>query len=294
LVEYIKNILVLIRIKHWIKNLFVFFPAFFAGKIEQILDVNLFLVFISFCFAASSIYIVNDIIDVEKDRNHPIKRNRPIASGFLSIRFSIILLIFLIITLAITLTLIKHALFYILFYFILNIFYSFWLKNISILDVVCISVGFVLRIMGGGAATDIYISHWMIIMVFLLTISIAFSKRRDDLVLNIEKGAVRKSLSGYTIQFLDIAKSISFSITLIAYILYSISIEVTERLGTDKMYITSLFVFCGIMRYIQISVVDKNAGSPVDLLMKDRFIQITLLSWIIALSIIIYGKQFDL
>jgi len=161
---------------------------------------------------------------------------------------------------------------------------------LSIVDVSSISTGFVLRELAGGAESNVYVSHWMIIMTFLLTVSIGFAKRRDDLVLVLEKESSIKSLDGYTIPFLDIAKSISFSITLISYILYSISAEVIARIGSDKLYITSLFVFLGIIRYIQITVVDKNSGSPIEVLWKDKFLQITLLLWAFTFLFIIYGK----
>lgn len=287
----LKAYIKLIRVKHWVKNFFVFLPAFFAGKPENLLSADTYLMFFAFCLGASSIYIINDIVDVEKDKLHPVKKKRPIASGKISVRQALVLFVIVLLIWSVILYFLQSAALFVLSYFIINVFYSFRLKNISILDVTSISIGFVLRVWGGGAVMDIEISHWMTIMVFLLSISMAFAKRRDDLLIDVEKTSIRKSLSGYTIPFLDIAKSISFSITLIAYILYSISPEVTERLGTDKLYITSLFVFCGIMRYIQISVVDKKAGSPVDLLLKDRFTQITILLWTLSLSIIIYGKH---
>lgn len=289
--DFFKNLLRLIRVKHWIKNTFIFLPIFFAGKINLIFSDNLMFLFFSFCLASSAVYVLNDIFDVEKDRMHPLKRERPIASGFFSIKAGYLIFIVLTILLLTFLIFIKESFVYVLLYFGLNILYSFKLKHISIVDVSCISIGFVLRVLAGGFQAEVYVSHWMIIMIFLLTISIAFAKRRDDLDLGIEKETLRKSLSGYTFQFLDVAKSISFSITLISYVLYSISPEVIARIGSDKLYITSLFVFLGIMRYLQISIIDKNSGSPVQVLMKDRFIQVTILLWGLTFFYIIYGKS---
>jgi decaprenyl-phosphate phosphoribosyltransferase len=290
MIEYLKNIASLIRMKHWIKNGFVFLPVFFAGKIELVLTSNLIFVFISFCLASSSIYILNDIVDVNTDRLHPIKKQRPIASGFFSIPLSILFFSICSILFFVSLLLLKEASLFIISYFALNILYSFYLKRISIVDVSSISIGFVLREMAGGAEADVYVSHWMIIMTFLLTVSISFAKRRDDLVLVNKKESAIKSLKGYTIAFLDIAKSISFSITLISYILYSISAEVIDRIGSDKLYITSLFVFLGIIRYLQITIVEKNSGSPIDVLWKDRFLQIAIFLWTFTFLYIIYGK----
>ncbi len=285
------NFIALIRVKHWIKNVFVFLPVFFAGKIDLILTSNLLLLFVSFCLASSAIYILNDIVDVQTDKLHPIKKHRPIANGYFSVNQSIILFVFVSTLFLVSLIFISHARNFVLGYYALNIVYSFYLKKVSIVDVSSISVGFVLRELAGGAASYVYVSHWMIIMTFLLTVSIGFAKRRDDLVLIHEKESSIKSLGGYTITFLDIAKSISFSITLISYILYSISAEVIARIGSDKLYITSLFVFLGIMRYIQITVVDKNSGSPIEVLWKDKFLQITIFFWAISFLFIIYGKS---
>lgn len=288
---YIKNILALIRVKHWLKNGFVFLPIFFAGKVNLVLSTNLIFVFISFCLAASSIYILNDILDIDEDKIHPEKRNRPIANGVITVKLAWALFVLMSLLFLASLFLLKYSAIYLLCYFALNILYSFLLKNISIVDVSCISIGFVLRVLAGGVEAQVFVSNWMIIMVFLLTISMAFAKRRDDLVIDVQKNSIRKSLSGYSIAFLDIAKSISFSITLISYVLYSISTEVIARIGSDKLYFTSLFVFIGIMRYIQITVVDKDSGSPTDVLWRDRFLQITLLLWGLTFLFILYGKS---
>lgn len=291
MITAIQNFASLIRIKHWLKNGFVFLPVFFAGKIEMALTTELPFVFLSFCLAASSVYIINDIVDAEDDRLHPVKKNRPLAKRYFSKKTAVIMFIVMFTLFAASLMLLHSAYLYVIGYFILNMLYTFVLKNISIADVTSIGSGFVLRVMAGGEGSGVYVSHWMIIITFLLTVSIGFAKRRDDLATESENGQPRRQLNGYTPAFLDIAKSISFAITLISYILYSISAEVIARTGSDKLYITSLFVFLGIMRYIQITVVDKNSGSPVDVLWKDRFLQIVLLLWGLTFLIIIYGKD---
>jgi decaprenyl-phosphate phosphoribosyltransferase len=287
--EQILNLLSLIRIKHWLKNGFVFLPAFFAAHAELIYSTNLIFVFFSFCLASSSIYVFNDILDVERDRVHPLKKKRPLATGFYSIKFGWFLFSGLTLLFLLSLLNISNAGIYIFMYFVLNIIYSLHLKNISIIDVASISLGFVLRVLAGGFSVGVYVSHWMIIMVFLLTISIAFAKRRDDLVIDIAKSQLRKSFSGYSLSFLDIATTVSMTITLVAYILYSVSGEVIERIGSDKLYITSLFVFLGIMRYLQIMIIDRNSGSPIEVLWKDRFLQIVVILWGLVISLIIYG-----
>lgn len=284
-----RSIIKLIRVKHWMKNMFVFLPMFFAGAFSLIFQSEVILLFVSFCLAASSIYILNDIVDVENDRLHPKKRKRPIASGEIPIKTAYVILGVFFLGFVSTLLFLGSSAWFVLGYFVMNILYSFYLKNISLVDVSCISLGFVLRVMAGGSEAGIYVSHWMIILIFLLTIALAFAKRRDDLVIDDNRTVFRKSSKGYSLAFLDIAKAISFSITLISYILYSISPETVASLGTDKMYITSLFVFLGIMRYLQITIIDRNSGSPVEVLLNDRFLQINILIWFGIMAYFIYG-----
>lgn len=287
---FLKAVFRLLRPKHWAKNVFVFFPLLFSGSIVSSFTWDLLLLFIAFCFAASSIYVVNDLVDVEKDRMHPEKRFRPIASGEVSPSQAIgVFLCLLLIIGTLGFFLQMSAFVYVISYFSLNLLYSFYLKNLSIVDVTCISLGFVFRVMAGGAESDIYVTNWMVILVFLLTIALAFSKRRDDFKIGVDQTKLRVSNTGYSLVFLDIAKSISFSITLVAYILYSIDPITMASMGSDKLYLTSFFVFLGIMRYIQISVVDQDAGSPVKVLYQDRFIQMTILGWVLTIGVILYG-----
>ncbi len=288
----LSQIFKLIRVHHWVKNIAVFLPVFFSGQFIEVLSNNtinnLIILFLAFCFASSIIYIINDTVDVEKDKLHPVKKFRPIASGFFSKNQALTIAFVLLIILTTLLFILGKSSWFIISYFILNILYSFKLKNIAIVDVTCISLGFLLRILAGGYIVGVVVSQWMTIIVFLLSMSIAFAKRRDDLTVTDNGSILRKSQSGYSLVFIDMAKSICFSITLIAYIMYSISNEVIERLGTDKLYTTSLFVFIGIMRYMQISVVENKSGSPIKILAKDTFLQIVLLCWIFLFTYFIY------
>jgi len=288
----INQTLKLIRVHHWVKNIAVFLPVFFSAQfIEVFKDYSVFkliFLFAAFCLASSIIYVINDLVDIEKDKLHPVKRNRPIASGFFSKKQALYIIGVLCILLVPLLYLLGATMWYVLGYFALNILYSFKLKNIAIIDVTCISLGFLIRILAGGFALGIIVSQWMIIIVFLLSMSIAFAKRRDDLIIKKDGAVLRASQKGYSIIFIDIAKSICFSITLIAYIMYSISTEVVERLQTDKLYTTSFFVFLGIMRYLQISLVENKSGSPVSILSRDVFLQIVIVCWILLFTYFIY------
>lgn len=292
----LKQTLLLFRVHQWVKNLAILLPLFFAGKLSLLFQadslIELAKLFFAFCFASSSIYILNDTIDAPADRLHPEKSKRPIASGYFSIPQA---RLFNIIAVAIWAAIAffflpSEVCIFISCYFALNVFYSFWLKNIAIVDVSCISLGFVLRILAGGAALSLFVSHWMVIIVFLLSTSIAFAKRRDDLIIQKDGERIfRKSQKGYTLPFIDVATSVSLSVTLISYIIYSVSEDAISRIGSDKLYITSIFVFLGILRYLQISIVEEKSGSPTKILQKDRFLQIVILLWIATFAVIIYG-----
>jgi decaprenyl-phosphate phosphoribosyltransferase len=285
--------LTLIRPNNWIKNLIIILPVFFAGKLlnlSYIELINLSLTFISFCFSSSMIYVINDLNDVDKDRLHPKKSKRPIASGEVSKTEAYMIVAVLAVLIILTLFLLpNHVVYYIVAYVIMNLFYCFGMKNIAIIDVTSISMGFVFRVMAGGEASNIITTHWIIILIFLLMFSIALAKRRDDLILTENSNDIyRKSQSGYNIQFIDIAKTISFTVTLVSYIIYSVSDDVISRLGSNYVFITSLPVFLGIMRYIQLTVVFKNSGSPVDLLLKDKFLIVTVVTWVVLFISILY------
>lgn len=275
----------LIRPKQYVKNLLVFFPLFFALKINniQLLQQASF-AFISFCFAASSIYIVNDIRDIEKDKAHPEKKNRPIAAGKIKIKTAIVFsMIFILIALFISFYSSKNMGFIILSYLFINFLYSFGMKNIPLIDIFIISTGFLMRLLAGteyGAVEGILPSHWIIIMTFLLSLFLAFAKRRDDLVL-AEKGVeVRKSIEGYSIEFINASMSVMSAVLIVSYLLYTLDPEVKEHFKTSNLYVTAVFVILGIFRYMQITLVFKNSGSPTDIVYKDRFLQVTILGWI--------------
>lgn len=291
MIKYIK----LLRPNNWIKNLIIILPVFFAGRLLSLgyyQLLNLGVTFLAFCLSSSMIYVINDVNDVEKDRAHPTKSKRPIASGEVSKTGAYMIVTVLAMFILLTLFFIpNHVTYYIVAYILMNLFYCFGMKYFAIIDVTSISLGFVFRVLAGGEATNTLTTHWIIILTFLLMFSIALAKRRDDLVLSQNSNEVyRKAQSGYSIQFIDIAKSISFTVTLVAYIIYSVSNDVIERMGSNYVYITSLPVFLGIMRYIQLTVVHNKSGSPVDLLLKDKMLNAIILLWALLFSIIIYAK----
>jgi 4-hydroxybenzoate polyprenyltransferase len=291
------SILKLLRPQQWVKNLFVFLPLFFD---RHLFDVEYLLpcvlVFFAFCFAASGIYCLNDIIDVEADRKHPEKCKRPIASGAVSQRAGyIIMAVCFIISLALLAFIHRpdgrNGLLFLVVggYVVMNIAYSLKLKQLAIIDVFIIAIGFVLRVLAGGMATGIFLSHWIVLLTFLLTLFLAFAKRRDDVVALEKSGvAMRQSVNRYNLPFMNLAISIIASITMVCYIMYSVSPRVVERFNSPYVYLTSLFVLAGIIRYLQITVVDMQSGSPTKVLLKDRFIQGCVICWLVTFALILY------
>lgn len=287
----------LLRPKEWIKNLFLLIPVFFAGKLFDIdILLSLGLAFIAFSFVASSIYIINDYRDIEDDRKHPLKCKRPLAAGTVSKSSAIIICILLLLAgLGISWYISQKFFFVIIIYLGLNLGYSFGLKNISILDIVIVATGFVLRIKGGGIVSNVGITEWLNIMVFLLALFMAIGKRRDDVLLKLSSGTdMRKSVKGYNLEYLNVALSLVCAVIVVAYFMYTMSPEVENRFGTYRLYYTCLFVLAGILRYLQIIFVQAASGSPTKILYKDRFIQVTILLWVASFYVILYMKDVTL
>ncbi len=285
--EYLK----LIRPYQWIKNTFVLIPAFFAARFGLLLsDGTLWFAFLSFCFAASSVYIINDIFDRENDRRHEVKRLRPIAAGTVSVRNALLIFAAFVILAAVFAALVNVTFLVVVgIYFWLNLLYSSYLKHISIIDISVIAIGFVLRVIGGGVAADVPVSKWLILMTFLLASCLALGKRRDDLMLNVENNGLRRSLDGYTIGFVDTSLVVLSVTTIVCYIMYTVSDEVVQRMHSEYVYLTAIFVIIGILRYLQIAIVEQASGSPTLILLKDRMIQLMIGLWLASFAVFLYA-----
>ena len=285
------HIIKLMRPHQYVKNSFIFLPLFFALEITNIeLLLQATVAFIAFSLSASAVYILNDYFDIKEDRLHPKKRFRPLASGDISKSQALTMMVILF---GISFTLIYilsfKATVILAVYVIMNISYTLFLKHIAILDITTIAIGFVLRLFVGSAVTDISLSMWIVIMTFLLALFMALAKRRDDVLIFMNTGEkMRKVIDGYNLQFLDGAMMIMASVVIVSYTLYTTSTEVIERVGSQYLYLTTLFVILGIMRYLQITFVLLDSGSPTKIILKDRFIQLTLLGWIISFGWILY------
>lgn len=282
----------LLRPQHWIKNVFVLIPAFFAGKIALVItDYRLAIAAISFCSVASAVYILNDIFDVEKDRLHELKKDRPLAKGSIAIHAAVLLMILLSAVAVSTSLLVSLAFFYVIAgYFALNVVYSLILKHVSLVDISLIAVGFVLRVLAGGIAAQVPVSKWLILMTFLLACCLALGKRRDDLLLDVDKHDLRPSLKGYTLHFVDTCLIVLAVTTIVCYIMYTVSEEVVHRLNSDHIYLTSIFVILGILRFLQIAIVEQKSGSPTLILLKDTMIQAMIGLWFVSFLVILYAS----
>ncbi|MFT3846798.1 MAG: decaprenyl-phosphate phosphoribosyltransferase [Lacibacter sp.] len=289
--QYIK----LIRPKDWAKNLFLFLPVFFSGHIFNTdSHIQLLLGFVAFSFVASSIYIINDYRDIEDDRRHPTKKFRPLASGAVSKPASLVICTLLLVAGFLLSWYVRDKFLFVLgIYFAMNLAYSFVLKEVPILDIMIVAAGFVLRVKAGSVIAGVAMSEWIVIMVFLLALFMAIGKRRDDVLLKVNSGVdMRKSMKGYNLDFLNVLLALVSSVIIVAYFMYTMSEDVKLRLGTYRLYYTCLFVFAGLLRYLQIIYVSGESGSPTKILYKDRFIQVSILLWVASYVFLLYFKDY--
>ena len=289
-----KKTLLLIRPQQWIKNGFVLIPMFFGGRLMNVdAAIASVVTFFAFSFAASAIYCFNDIVDVDADRRHPVKCHRPIASGAVSVPTAYALMAVLALLSALLLFFLPQrageTAGIVAFYFLLNMAYCIWLKRHAIIDVCTVAFGFVLRILAGGMACNVAVSNWLVLMTFLLALFLSFAKRRDDVLRMNETGEPpRRNTIRYNITFVNQAITITGTVTLVCYIMYTVSPEVVSRFHAPYLYLTSIFVLVGLLRYMQLTVVDEVSGDPTKILLRDRFTQAIVVAWIMVFLLIIY------
>ena len=285
----IKSILSLIRPKEWVKNLFVFIPLFFTPEKLSLNNVLLnCIVFIAFSFIASAVYIFNDINDKELDALHTSKKNRPIASGLISIKTAYFLYFFFII-IGLFLAWYSKSIIIVFIYLIINILYSIKLKHIAIIDISIVSLGFVLRIFAGAIALNIILTHWLVLIVYLLSMMLALGKRKDE-INKIEQLEIqtRPSLEGYNNKFIDACLILFLTSTFMAYLLYVSSPEFALKFQNKFLYITSFPVLLGLLKYMQLVFVLNKASSPTKIIWENRIIQGIILIWCLMFVIMIY------
>lgn len=273
----------LMRPHQYLKNGLIILPLFFSGRViipELLLRIAVAIVV--FSIVASGVYIMNDLLDVRHDRLHPEKRRRPIAAGEVSVPVAVVMLLLLIgAGLFGAQVLGTDVLGVMLFYVGLNIIYSLWLRHISIIDVMVVAICFVVRLFVGGMAADVRLTMWIVLVTFLLALFLALAKRRDDVAVFTRTGEkMRESVDGYSLAFLDSAMVVMAAVTIFSYIMYTISPEVEARMGTQRLYLSVGFVILGVLRYLQITMVEQRSGSPTLVLIRDRMIQFAVLGWV--------------
>ncbi len=287
------EILKSLRPQQWIKNFFIFAAIIFSRNIFNLpLLLKAVIAFIAFCVLSSSLYILNDLKDLEEDKHHPIKSKRPLASGRLKKSHAILSFVILSslgFILAVTLN--RNFFIIALVYFILQIAYSFRLKHVVILDVFVIAAGFLIRVVAGGLAIEVSLSSWLLICTTLLALFLALGKRRHELVLlEEEASAHRPILEEYNPYFLDQLIAVVTASIVIAYCLYTIDAKTVAKFGTTNLLYTVPFVFYGIFRYLYLIHQKSKGGSPETLILKDKPLLIDIFLWIASAVFILYMR----
>lgn len=288
-----KNYLKLIRIKHWLKNGLVVLPLFFGREILNVDKItSVILAFLIFSMISSIIYVINDINDIENDRNHPTKKDRPLASGKISIKNAILVLILLLIlsTSLIIYLYNKTTNIYIILiptiYIVLNILYSLKLKQVPIIDVAILVSGFVLRVYYGGVSSNIEISTWLYLMVMFGSFYLGFGKRRNELKQNKENNT-RKVLEFYNKEFLDKNMYVSLGLAIISYSLWCVD-PLTKTSITSNYLILTIPLIMMIFQKYSLIIEGDSDGDPIEVILNDKTLIFLLLIYIISMFVIVY------
>ena len=289
----ILNYIKLIRIKQWVKNVFILVPLIFSKHIFDVgYSSKIIIGFFAFSFLSSIVYIINDIIDRESDRNHPQKKFRPLAAGTISINSAVITAgLLLIANIPLSIGLGSKFIAISSAYFALNVFYSIYAKNIVLLDIFCIAGGFMLRVIAGAFAIDVEISSWLLLTTMFLSLFLAIMKRRSELSLSDEtnsKPVTRKVLESYSINFTDQLAAVSSSAVIICYALYTMADRTITAFHTANLIYTTPFVVFGIFRYMYLVHKQNQGENTTEVMLTDRPMIITTMLYLAVTVLIIY------
>ena len=290
LIQYYK----LLRIPQWIKNFFVFTPLVFS---QHLFHTDYFLKtlagFFIFCLLSSSVYIFNDIVDAEADRAHPTKKNRPIASGKISVNHAIIIIFILLALIAVSLPFFNFKFnLAVGLFFLLNILYSFLFKHIVLLDVFSIAAGFMIRIAAGAYVINVEISSWLVLTTMFISLFLGVMKRFSELQLiaELNSGVTRKVLGEYSLSFTEQMATVASAGVIICYALYTVSARTVAVFGTENLIFTTPFVVYGIFRYMYLVFMNKKGENTSEEIFKDKSLIINIVLYIIVTTMIIYRK----
>lgn len=278
------------RISHWIKNLFVFVPLLYS---RNLFDAGLLLIsikaVIGFSLVSSVVYIFNDISDADSDRQHPEKKNRPIAKGTVKKAEALsIIIIFIIAGILITYDLNWEYQCILVSYFIINLLYSFKLKNIPIIDILCIASGFILRIIGGAFVINVIISNWLVLTTLFISLFLAIMKRRSEMMLVSQYNKTRIVLEEYSESYLNLLLTISSTAVIVCYALYTVSERTVTFFGTENMVYTIIFVIYGIFRFMYLVLIKQRSENIAEMIMKDLPLIVNIVLYVIFTVVIIY------
>ena len=287
----LRDLASLLRVKQWVKNGFIFFPLIFSGRffVKYLLTDSL-LTFLGFCLVSSSLYVLNDFLDVARDRVHPKKANRPLTrfpvNGFFII---FLILLFQVLGLSICKKVNDFVLFMAIFYILIHLIYNFYTKKVVILDVIFVALGFQLRIWAGSFAAQTFPSVWLQMCVFLLALFLGFTKRRYEIATLKDKAAEHRNvLAHYTSYLLDQIIIICSTLAIVFYGLYTISPDIVNRIGNHMMVYSVVFVIYGIFRYLYLVHVRKLGDDPSEVLFADIPLLINIIFWILYVAFILY------
>lgn len=287
----LKMLLGLLRVKQWVKNVFIFMPLIFGGFLFNVPDIlKVTVTFIAFCLLSSAVYIINDLKDLSSDRMHPKKKRRPLAAGLIKPEQAVLILAFLFaVSLSIGFFMGKAIFLVMVLYALLHLLYNFKLKKTVILDVISIALGFELRIWAGALAISIYPSVWIQLCVFLLALFLGFIKRRHEKHILYDKAIEHRGvLAHYTLYFLDQMIMISATLCIIFYGLYVMSEDVVRRTSNHYMAYTIPFVVYGVFRYLYLVHVRRAGDDPGEILVSDLPFFINIILWAFSIIAILY------
>jgi len=288
-----RELFVSLRIQHSVKNFLIFLPIIFGRKLFDIpVVVKGIGVFFLFSMASSAAYLINDVVDIEKDKTHPAKRLRPVASGALTAQRALVTASLLgFVSVALSFMQWASLGWLILFYLCFNVVYSVILKDWVIVDVFCIGIFFLLRITAGSIAAGVVISHWILLMVMLLALFVGFGKRRHELTLLKENAqSHRKALERYNFDFIDRIITVITTSIVIVYLLYTVDTRTVDEFGTNHLIYSAVFVYYGIFRYLYLVHKKARGGDPVSIFLSDYKLQFSVGAWLAVCVAVIYFR----
>ncbi len=288
----LSSIVRLMRPHQWVKNLFLFAPLVFSLHLFDTAYLFTALeAFAVFCLLSSVVYVVNDIADRESDRYHPVKRRRPLAAGTLTVSHAVIVAVLVLALVVVLARGMSPAFQFIaILYFAINMFYSFWLKRVMLVDVFIIGAGFMLRVLAGAVAIGVQVSHWLVLCTLFVSLFLAVSKRRGELVLATEvpEFGGRLVLREYDISLVDQLLTIAAAGMAISYALYTVAERTVSMFGTENLIFTTIFVLFGIFRYLHVLRQRRTDDNPTHLLVSDPVMLLNIAAWFLCCVFIIY------